>query len=1232
MKNKYLLIIICTIVFFAILAANTVNAVTIEPNPELQATCGIDIALVLDSSGSISSSDMVVMKNAFIGFVNILLPNTPTQFSVIDFDDNAVILQSFTNNKTDIINAINMPTSGGCTNWEDGLIKANDTFDPRVDKPDLVLFASDGNPNTVYGGSPCGTSESAAVSAAVAIANTMKLDGIRIITLGIGDDIDSANLIAISSSDAYYDVDEFDELEDTLETIASELCGGTISVQKKVDGEPEAGWEFTLTVTNGTATPNPGITDDLGFVVFDINITQGSEAIVNITETLKTGYLFDSVYAQNCTGAIVGTPGTNAIYGIPVRGDCAIYCLFNNTNLTGLDDTPPVTNKTVSDPKYGPNDEWVTESTEFNLTAFDNESGVNATYYRIWYMGSWSLWEVYDGNFTLDGNCMHYIEFYSVDNAGNIEPVQNQTHYVDEMAPITNPYPPEFGIPYTTIEYEGEQYVVINCTTPMWINVTDPSCGIGVLNISYSVWYYDTSSSSYVKIPGSEREVHDNDIYDLDPDLGEISVSLTIDEECLHQVRWTVFDLFGHFAIYNYSFAVDCTPPTITKTHPICYIPIDPDTGWIGVCNEITLSAIDGGTFPCISGVDDIFWGFTYEGTWHPIDPFDSYGGNTVGYFKDDKWWYTYSPSLNVHWLETGLHVLEYWAKDKVNNMGPTHTQTYWANICQPEIWVDDDYTSSTPGWRITHFNSIRYGLEWLESGGTAHIHKGIYLEDIVVDDVPCCDNTGITIEGVECYPSLPKQSGAVIVGTITIKVNDVSINCLMFEPTSDPAITVEGSGAVIQHNIFFKECLADATAIENMGQSMVEARYNYWGAPNGPSGGVIDPVTGMEADGYGTILLGDNIRFDPWAGVHAQIKASKTEVEPGQSIVFSSEPYSFAYYIDGTPNDYHVLWDFGDGEYSQDKTIGHVFDMPGTYQVSLRIRAGDTSLHPGFMYDWDYVTIHVLEPGAPLTVSADGPGLSGYETLVGDPVQLFGQAYGGDGVYTWSWDFGDDSAGSSIQNPTHAYDAPGTYTATLTVTSGSETASDTAEVVVYDVEELLVNVGHDLDTIVGIDNLFTVSVKGGRAPYSYLWNFGDGATSTVANPVHVFTSPGEYVVEVTLTDSLGKSKSDKSMVSVVEDTTIEQCEILSVSGGFGVKVSISSGDEPVDWSIDVDGGIVLLGGHNSGNIPKKSEQAVQIPLTIGFGKVDITVTVNDLVEKRSAFLLGPFFLGVREI
>jgi PKD repeat protein len=42
----------------------------------------------------------------------------------------------------------------------------------------------------------------------------------------------------------------------------------------------------------------------------------------------------------------------------------------------------------------------------------------------------------------------------------------------------------------------------------------------------------------------------------------------------------------------------------------------------------------------------------------------------------------------------------------------------------------------------------------------------------------------------------------------------------------------------------------------------------------------------------------------------------------------------------------------------------------------------------------------------------------------------------------SWDWDFGDGSAHSSAQNPSHIYVLPGTYTATLTVRNSSGAAS----------------------------------------------------------------------------------------------------------------------------------------------------------------------------------------------
>jgi len=101
-----------------------------------------------------------------------------------------------------------------------------------------------------------------------------------------------------------------------------------------------------------------------------------------------------------------------------------------------FDNIPPTTTKIVSIPKYGPNNEWVTSSTQFNFTATDDLSGVNKTYYRVWYNGVWDDWMIYAGKFTLSGEGKHYLEYYSVDNVGNVEETHNQTHYVDNSPPV----------------------------------------------------------------------------------------------------------------------------------------------------------------------------------------------------------------------------------------------------------------------------------------------------------------------------------------------------------------------------------------------------------------------------------------------------------------------------------------------------------------------------------------------------------------------------------------------------------------------------------------------------------------------------------------------------------------------------------------------------------------------------------------------------------------------------
>ncbi|MBI3115295.1 MAG: hypothetical protein HYZ09_02270, partial [Candidatus Kerfeldbacteria bacterium] len=52
------------------------------PNPAVGVSCGLDIALVVDSSGSIEEDELFLMQNAFEGFVDAFLPGTPSLMSV----------------------------------------------------------------------------------------------------------------------------------------------------------------------------------------------------------------------------------------------------------------------------------------------------------------------------------------------------------------------------------------------------------------------------------------------------------------------------------------------------------------------------------------------------------------------------------------------------------------------------------------------------------------------------------------------------------------------------------------------------------------------------------------------------------------------------------------------------------------------------------------------------------------------------------------------------------------------------------------------------------------------------------------------------------------------------------------------------------------------------------------------------------------------------------------------
>jgi PKD repeat protein len=360
-----------------------------------------------------------------------------------------------------------------------------------------------------------------------------------------------------------------------------------------------------------------------------------------------------------------------------------------------------------------------------------------------------------------------------------------------------------------------------------------------------------------------------------------------------------------------------------------------------------------------------------------------------------------------------------------------------------------------------------------------------------------------------------------------------------------------------------------------------------------------------------------------------------------------ASDWSGFAYCGGGGPvfPDPEYYWTFEPTIHSTDKNIAYTYDSAGTYHVSLRVmghglgilHAGvnglPSSKHaiwPNFMFDWDYCKIIVNNPTASLSANADGGNLGGYVTIVDQPVQFYGFASGGTEPYFYEWDLADGNHISRQQNPVTSYREEGTYTVTLTVFDiNGAIATDTAEVLVQGEEEIVVNIGGPYSTVVDQAIFFEANAIGGKAPYGYLWDFGDGNHGATSTPFHIYEQPGTYIVTLTVTDSDDKVKTVSTTVTV-EAAGSTSVIIKDVRGGLLVTAVIQAGDTPADWTITVDGS-VFFGGEASGTIPANMQASVKLPITIGFGKVDITVTANGIQDRYSAFMIGPFVLNVQE-
>ena len=339
--------------------------------------CGGTVTVVLDTSSSIpAQGGATSLVNAALGFIDAF-SGTPTYLRIVGFDVSAYSF--FPTTAGAYVNILNPSTDltamrtkvdnqdlstarwGSGTNWEDGLWQAfrSNSGTPFSQLPELVVFISDGEPNRNRtnipndGDARFNTTD---LSRAVTAANYGRGTGARIVGILVGSDASTTNQGRMKSvvgnvvwngtgptspgnaaaADFFLPANSasFAQLGNVLRSISAAVCGGTITVQKRIE---QAG---ALSEANGTwsYTTDVGVRDldtsRSSSATFDFTFPNGATTrTVQITETPKSGFTFlradcssggTAIPASRLRTPTDGSPGVI----VTLTPDEAVSCLM----------------------------------------------------------------------------------------------------------------------------------------------------------------------------------------------------------------------------------------------------------------------------------------------------------------------------------------------------------------------------------------------------------------------------------------------------------------------------------------------------------------------------------------------------------------------------------------------------------------------------------------------------------------------------------------------------------------------------------------------------------------------------------------------------------------------------------------------------------------------------------------------------------------------------------------
>ena len=320
--------------------------------------------------------------------------------------------------------------------------------------------------------------------------------------------------------------------------------------------------------------------------------------------------------------------------------------------------------------------------------------------------------------------------------------------------------------------------------------------------------------------------------------------------------------------------------------------------------------------------------------------------------------------------------------------------------------------------------------------------------------------------------------TGTDLAGCINTEIITITVNAL-------PAVTANSSAATV----------CNGAAVTLTGSGAVS--YSW-------SGGVTDgssftPASTSTYTVTGTDVNGCTETSTTSVNVNPIITSGITSTNASDCVACDGTATTSP--IGGTPP-YIYLWN----DPGLQTTSTALFLCSGTYSVTIEDMAGCTITDSTTIFvSTDLIANFTMVPD-----STNGYNLFAFNTSTG-----IGNSY--------SWDFGDGTT-STLSSPMHDYAAVGTYNVCL-IASNSSCGADTlcksiTITGILNTCNSLFNIADD--TINPDPNAHYVYNLSYGSINTYLWDFGDGTTSTSATPTHVYSGTGPYLLCLSIDDGVG--------------------------------------------------------------------------------------------------------------